>query len=158
MEIRLYKQGDIKQVAQLLGDSVSILNAEGFSETEIRSLAPNHIHFKDWERICLTNFTVVAVSDYRIIGIAQIDPYGHISCFYCHPDYRGQGIGKQLYTALEEYAKAKNIATIHTETNAINRPFFFKVGFSTVQKQNVLLQGEIETNFVIEKKLDLDIK
>ncbi|WP_440998924.1 GNAT family N-acetyltransferase [Fodinibius sp. SL11] len=153
MEIRLYQQGDIKQVAQLLGDSVSILNAQGFSETEMHSFAPDNIHFKDWEQTCMSKFTVVAESNNRITGIGQIDRSGHISCFYCHPDYRGQGIGKQLYKALEEYAAAKNITTIHTETSALDRPFYFKMGFSTVQKQKILLQGEIQSNFVIEKQV-----
>jgi putative acetyltransferase len=153
MEIRLYQQGDIKQVAQLLGDSVSILNAQGFSETEIDSFAPNHIHLKEWEESCLTNFTVVAESNYRIVGIGQIEPNGHINCFYCHPDNRGQNIGRQLYTTLEEYAKAKHIPVIHTETNAEDRPFYFKMGFTTVQKQKVLLQGSIESTFILEKQL-----
>ena len=153
MEIRLYKKGDIRQVAHLLGDAVSILNAEGFSETEMHSFASENIHFKDWEETCLTKFTVVAESNKRIIGIGQIDKIGHISCFYCHPDYRGQGIGKQLYAALEEFATAKDISAIHTETNAIDRPFYFKMGFSTVQKQKVLLNGEIESNFIVQKQL-----
>jgi|GEM_PF-1140912 len=153
MEIRLYKKGDIKQIAHLLGDSVSILNAEGFSETEKHSFAPNNIHFKNWEETCLTNFTVVAENNNRIIGVGQLGYSGHISCFYCHPDYRGQGIGKQLYTALEEYAVAKDISTIHTETNALYRPFYFKMGFSTIQKQKVLLNGEIESTFVVQKEL-----
>ncbi len=153
MEIRLYKKGDIEQIVHLLGDTVSILNAEGYSETEIHTFAPDNIHFKDWEETCLTNFTVVAENNGRIVGIAQIDYRGHISCFYCHPDYRGRGLGKQLYLALEDYAKGKNMGTIHTETNAQDRAFYFKVGFTTVQKQDVLLNGKIETTFIIEKKL-----
>ncbi|MDZ7660279.1 GNAT family N-acetyltransferase [Fodinibius sp.] len=153
MEIRLYKKGDIEQVAHLLGDSVSILNAEGYPETEKSSFALNNIQYTDWEETCLTNFTVVAEINNSIVGIGQINYGGHINCFYCHPDYRGQGIGKQLYTALEEYATAKDISTIHTETNALDRPFYFKMGFSTVQKQRVLLNGEIESNFVVQKQL-----
>lgn len=155
MEIRLYKKGDIEQIAHLLGDSVSILNAEGFSKTEMHSVAPDNIHFKDWEETCLTKFTVVAQCDNRIVGIGQIDKTGHISCFYCHPNYRGQGTGRQLYTALEEYATAQNISAIHTETSALDRPFYFKMGFSTVQKQRVLLNGEIQSNFVVEKQLPI---
>ena len=153
MEIRLYQKGDIEQVAQLLGDTVSILNAEGYSEAEIHSFAPDNIHFRDWEETCLNKFTVVAENNNRIVGIGQIDFSGHISCFFCHPNHRGRGLGKQLYLALEDYAKAKNIGTIHTETNAQHRPFYFKVGFSTVQKQDVLLNGKVETNFIIKKQL-----
>lgn len=153
MEIRLYKKGDIEQIAHLLGDSVSMLNVEGFTETEMHSVISNNMPVKDWEETCLSKFTVVAENNNRIIGIGQIDKNGHISCFYCHPDYRGQGTGRKLYKALEEFATAKNISAIHTETSALDRPFFFKMGFSTVQKQRVLLEGEIQSNFVVEKQL-----
>lgn len=153
MEIRLYKKGDIEQIALLLGDSVSILDAKKYSETEIHSVAPNNVHFKDWEETCLTKFTVVAEINTQITGIGQIDKKGHISCFYCHPDYRGRGLGKQLYSALEQYAIANNITTIHTETSSEDRPFYLKIGFTTVQKQQVLIGGKVQTNFVIEKEL-----
>lgn len=155
MKIRLYKKGDIKQVAHLFDNSVSILNAEGFSETEMDLSLLNNIHFGGWEETCLKNFTVVAENNNGIIGIGQLDYNGHISCFYCHPDNRGQGIGKKLYAALEDYAIAKKISTLHTEADAFDRPFYFKMGFSTVQKQKVLLNGEIESLFILKKQLSV---
>lgn len=153
MEIRLFKKGDIRQVTQLLGDSVSILDTEKYSETEVRSFSPDKIHFENWEKICLEKFTIVAESGDNIVGIAQMDQIGHISCFYCHADYRRQGIGQQLFTALEEYALGKDIPVLHTETAPLNLPFYVKLGFKTVQKQNVLIGGEIKENFVIKKEL-----
>ncbi|MGM0547611.1 MAG: GNAT family N-acetyltransferase [Bacteroidota bacterium] len=153
MDIRLYKKGDISQVSQLLGDSVSILDSQEYTETEVRSFAPDHIHFENWEKTCLEKFTIVAESDNNIVGIAQVDHIGHISCFYCHPEYRRRGIGQNLFTALEEYAQGKNMAVLHTETNPLNLPFYVKMGFKTVQQQNVLIGGEVKEHFIIEKEL-----
>lgn len=154
MDIRLYKKGDISQVTQLLDDSVTILNAEGYSETEAQSMAPNDIHFENWEKTFLQDFTILAESNNSIIGIAQLSRIGHISCFYCHPKSRRQGIGQKLYTALEEYALAKNMPVLHTETTTLNLPFYVKMGFKIVQNQNVLIGGGIEENFIIKKKVD----
>ncbi len=153
MDIRLYKKGDISQVAELLSDSVSILDTEEYSETEVRSFAPNKIHFENWEQTCLEKFTILAEVGNNIIGIAQADKIGHISCFYCHPDYRRRGIGLLLFEALEEYALGKNIPVIHTETDPLNLPFYVKLGFRTVQQQDVLIGGEIKEHFIIEKEL-----
>lgn len=153
MDIRLYKKGDISQVTQLFDDSVTILDTEEYSEEEARSMAPNNIHFENWEKTCLQNFTILAESNNSIIGIAQLSRIGHISCFYCHPDNRRQGVGQKLFTALEEYALAKNIPVLHTETTTLNLPFYVRMGFKTVQNQNVLIGGDIQENFIIKKRL-----
>lgn len=153
MEIRLFKKGDASQVAKLLNDSVKIPDAQGFTKAEIRPDIPNITHFRNWEEICLKEFTVVAEVDETIIGIAQLEQTGHINCFYCHQDFRRQGIGGKLYFAIEDYARSKHIATLFTETSTSDRPFFFQMGFQTVQKQRVLIRGEMKTSFVMEKKI-----
>lgn len=153
MEIRLFKKGDTEQVAQLLHNTVKILDTEEYSEAQVQAWSPNNIHFRDWEETCLKNFTIVAIVSNTIIGIAQLESNGHINCFYCHQDFRRQGIGRQLYTALEEYAYSKQISNIYTETSDEESPFFLKMGFQKVQKQNVLIRGQLQTSFVIEKPL-----
>ncbi len=155
MHIRLYQKGDIKQVARLFQDTVTILNSSKYTETEIRMWAPNNIHFRDWEQSCLEKFTIVAEINREIVGFAQLNNDGHINAFYCRPDHQGKGIGKQLYATIEDYAQSHGISRIYTEVHASVRPFFTKLGFKNTQKQTVLVHGDMEENYVIHKKLSL---
>jgi GNAT superfamily N-acetyltransferase len=153
MEIRLFKKSDAKQVAQLLNNSVKIPDPQGFSEADVQPGTPNIIPLQDWEKTFLNKFTVVAEVDHTIIGIAQLEKTGHINCFYCHQDFRRQGIGGKLYAALEDYALSKHIPVLHTEASTSDCPFFVQMGFQKVQKQKVLIRGEVKESFVMEKKI-----
>lgn len=153
MKIRLYQRGDIKKVVHLFQDTVSILDSKEYSEAEIRNWAPNSIYVRDWEELCLKEFTVVAEADEEIVGFAQINDDGHINAFYCRPDHQGKGIGKKLYAVINDYARTQSIPTIYTEVNASIRPFFLKAGFENVQKQKAVVQGKVKANYIMKKKL-----
>ena len=141
----------MEQVAQLFQDTVTILDSIEYTETEIRMWAPDNVHFRDWEESCLQKFTLVAEVNNRIVGFAQLNNDGHINAFYCHPDHQGKGIGKQLYAIIEDYATSHNISRIYTEVHLSVRPFFINLGFEDVQKQ--LIQGDIQKNYIVQKKL-----
>jgi len=153
MNIRLFQKSDAEQVAQLFGNTVRIVDKEEYSKTESRSWMFDDIQYQRWEENCLTNFTIVAEIDDMIVAFAQFEDKGHINCFYCHPDYQQQGIGRQLYEAIENYACSKNISPIYTEANPSTRTFFIKMGLSHVQKLKVLARGEMVSIYVMEKNL-----
>jgi len=151
MKIRFFKKSDTEQVTRLFSDTVRIVNKQHYSEEQIRAWAPDNIHFQDWEKACLEKFTLVAEIDGMILGFAQFEDNGHIDCFYCHHEHQRQGIGSKLYEAIEAYAYKKGIAKIYTEASITARPFFLKMGFKHVQKQKVLVRGEVLINYVMEK-------
>lgn len=151
MEIRKFEKSDTEQVAKLIQDSVKILNPQESSEQQSQSQTSSNIPFRDWEESFLQTFTIIAEQNHRVVGIAQLDDTGHINWFYCHPDFRRQGIGGQLYAAIEDYAYSKNIPTLFTETHPTDSPFFFKMGFQKVQKQKSLIRGEIISSFILQK-------
>lgn len=151
MEIRLYEKSDSDKVLQLLKDTIEFVNPQGFTESHKRSWAPDNIHLREWEESCLRNFTVLATVDADVVGIAQLEDFGHINCFYCHAKYRRQGIGTQLYAVIEERARLKSISKLFTESETSFQPFFEKLGFQHVQKQQVVVGGKIQTSHVMEK-------
>ena len=152
MEIRLYQKGDTPQIEQLLQDSVNIVDTEGQTQTSTSFWSAGSPD-ADWESFFLDKFTIVCEIKDTIVGVAQIEDTGHISCFYCHPKFRRQGIGGQLYSAIEDYARSKNIPTIYTETSEADRPFYFQMGFDIVQKQKVLVGGEVPIHYVVKKDI-----
>ena len=153
MEIRLYQKGDSEQIARLLQDTVNIVESQGFAETQTESHLQHNPELQDMESFFLDKFTIVAEIKGTIVGVAQIEDNGHIRCFFCHSDFRRQGIGEQLFSAVEDYARSKQIPTIHTETSSSDRPFFLKMGFEDVQKQKVLVGGKVPTHFIIKKDI-----
>lgn len=153
MEIRLFQKGDSQQVVNLLHDTADIVDSEGHTETEYPSWSSENLQAQDWDAFFLDKFSIVAEIKQTIVGIAQIEDTGHINCFYCHPDFRRQGIGGQLYAAIEDYARSKNMPTVFTETSSPDRPFFLQMGFEEVQQQKVLIGGKVPTHFIIKKDL-----
>lgn len=153
MEIRLYQKGDSEQIVRLLQDTVDIVESQGYIETKTQPHMHDIPEFQDMESFFLDQFTIVAEIRGTIVGVAQIEDNGHISCFFCHADFRRQGIGEQLFSAVEDYARSKQIPTIYTETNSSDRPFFLQMGFEDVQKQKVLVGGKVPTHFIIKKDI-----
>ena len=155
MNIRLYQKGDLEQLARLLQETVNIVGSEGHTETQAQSWTPNNLSRRDLEEFFMDRFTIVAEHNGKLIGVAQMDDTGHINCFYCDPEFRRQGIGSQLFTVIEDFAQSKNISTIYTETSQEDLPFYLKMGFREVQRQKVLIGGEVPTHVVIEKKVTI---
>lgn len=154
MNIRLFRKGDAEQVAQLFGNTVRIIDEEEYPKSESKAWMFDDVQYQRWEENCLNNFTIVAETDDAIVALAQFEDNGHINGFYCHPDSQRQGIGRQLYEAIEDYARSKNISPIYTEANPSTRTFFIKMGFSHVQKLKVLVRGEMVSVYIMEKNID----
>lgn len=64
-------------------------------------------------------FFVVRKDDYPV-GCGGVQFYGtdyaELKRMYIHPDYRGQGLSKQLLTHLAEYSQKSGIMTLRLET------------------------------------------
>lgn len=153
MEIRLFEKSDSKKVAKLLKNTVNIVETQGYAEKEVSSWPNDDVNLRDWDSYFLKEFTIVGEINKTIVSIAQIEDNGHISCFYCHPDFRRQGIGGKLYSALEDYARSKNISAIFTECSSTDLPFYQKMGFEITHKQKVLIRGEVPTHYIVKKDI-----
>jgi putative acetyltransferase len=88
-----------------------------------------------------------------IVGFGELEANGHIDCFYCHKNYQGCGVGKQIYRAIETKAVKLSLNRLFVEVSITAKPFFQRMGFSIVQKQEVTCRGETFVNYVMEKSL-----
>lgn len=153
MEIRLFKKQDTEQIAHLFYETVRAINIRDYSSEQVKSWAPKNIHFRDWEKICSDRFTYVADNDGVITGFGELEPNGHIDCFYCHKNYQRCGVGSQIYQAIEVKALDLGVSHLITEASITAKPFFQCMGFSIVKEQKVTCRGEIFINYVMEKSL-----
>ncbi len=173
MEIRLFQPQDVPQIAQLFHDTVRSINLGDYTLEQVQAWAPDDIYFRDWEQICATRFTYVAVTQVGtsleeipiattpinqtqeiIIGFGELEVNGHIDCFYCHRDYQRCGVGGSLYRAIELKAKELGIDHLYTEASITARPFFLRQGFTTIQAQEVTVRGCHFRNYTMAKNLE----
>jgi putative acetyltransferase len=151
--IRLFKPQDAEQIAQLFHDTVRAINVRDYSIAQVKAWAPDDIHFTNWVKVCSSRFTYVADHQGAIAGFAELEPNGHINCFYCHKNYQRRGMGSQLYRTIEAKAVELKISRLFVEASITAKPFFQRMGFAVITEQEVSCRGELLTNFVMEKFL-----
>ncbi|MDY6897016.1 MAG: GNAT family N-acetyltransferase [Cyanobacteriota bacterium] len=151
IDIRLFQKQDAEQIAKLFYQTVREVNINDYSINQVKAWAPDDINFRDWVSTCSERFTYVADDNGTIAGFGELESDGHIDCFYCHKDYQGIGVGKKIYHAIESKAYELGIHRLYTEASITAKPFFLRMGFSIVKKQQVERREEIFINYAMEK-------
>lgn len=153
MDIRLFHPQDAGQIAQLFHDTVREINQRDYSFDQIQAWAPDEIYFRNWAEMCSKRSTFVAAQSGLIVGFGELEPDGHIDCFYCHKNYQGRGIGRQIYQTIEAKALNLGLTRLFVEASITAKPFFQHMGFSVVQQQQVFCRGETFINYLMDKQL-----
>ncbi|MGD1914469.1 MAG: GNAT family N-acetyltransferase [Rivularia sp. (in: cyanobacteria)] len=151
IEIRLFNKQDADQIAQLFHQTVREINIRDYSVNQVKAWAPDDIYFRDWVSVCSDKFTYVADHNGTIAGFGELESDGHIDCFYCHKNYQGMGVGSKIYRAIEAKAYELEIHRLYSEVSITAKPFFLRLGFSVIKKQQVKRRGEIFINYAMEK-------
>lgn len=153
IKVRLFETQDAEQIAQLFPDTVHAVNSRDYSTRQVSVWAPGDIHFRDWVEVCSSHFTYVADDEGVIAGFGELEPHGHIDCFYCHKNYQRCGVGSQIYRAIEAKALELLLSRLFVEASITATPFFRRMGFAVVKEQMVLRRGEAFINYVMENFL-----
>ena len=75
------------------------------------------------------NFCVVAEANSHVVGVGLLHRSGEIRLCYLAPGAQRKGIGKAIYLALEEQAKAWGLRTLRLESTISARQFYEGLGF-----------------------------
>ena len=155
MEIRTYRQEDIKDIAELFYNAVHTVNAADYTEKQLDAWADGNIDLSAWNRSFQEHMTLVAVmpSDkangtQQIVGFADMDSTGYLDRLYVHKDFQRHGIASELCDRLEQAANVENFTT-HASITA--KPFFEKRGYQVTCVQQVERKGVLLTNYVMKK-------
>lgn len=79
------------------------------------------------------NIILVYQKDKQIQGMIEARDHNHICLFFIHPDFQGQGIGRQLYKQLLSYIKDKT-SYIEVNSSVFALPVYEKLGFVVVDE------------------------
>jgi putative acetyltransferase len=155
MEIRLFHPQDADRIAQLFHDTVRQVNIKDYKTSQVKAWAPDNLHSRNWAKSCSQKYTYVAEDGEIILGFGELEFNGHIDCFYCHKDYQRCGIGRKIYEAIEAKAIELGLNLLFTEASITAKPFFEKMGFFSLEQQQVICRGETFINYSMQKDLTI---
>lgn len=110
--IHTFQPGDARYLVQILHAAARSTAPRYYSAQQVEAWSPIPMPV-DQFLTRLTDGRVMLVAtemDDTPLGFIDLEHNGHIDCFYCHPDWIGQGLGTRLYQetikqALRAWAK-----------------------------------------------------
>ena len=134
VNIRRFREQDAQKVSALIAKTLRITNIRDYSsefiENEVKVLTPEYIAW----RASWTHFYVVCDGE-AIIGCGAIGPYwgseteSSLFTIFVHPDYQGQGIGRQIVKTLEQDEFALRASRIEIPASITACEFYKKLGY-----------------------------
>lgn len=156
MEIRDYQTHDTRQIMDLFYETVHEINSQDYSKDQVEAWAPKEMNYEEWEKRLSSRITQVAEADGTIVGFAELEPDGHIDCFYCHQSFIGHGVGALLFKAVEARARQLGATKLCADVSITALPFFEKRGFQVIKEQEVVVREISMKNYVMKKSLSYD--
>lgn len=156
MILKKYNPDDCIKLLKLFYDTVRNVNRKDYNDEQLSVWAPdNYIEEKYalWQKSLSENFTIVAEINGEIVGFGDIEKTGYLNRLFIHKDYQNMGIASAIVKELEKYAEKTCICTIITEASITAKPFFERLGYTLVKKQQVERIGISLTNYVMEKNI-----
>jgi putative acetyltransferase len=153
LNIREYKPSDTKMIMKLFYDTVHKINIRDYTQEQVNAWAVETMDYEFWQKRLEAKLPYVVEHNGEIVGFGELDPDGHIDCFYCHSQYQRKGIGSKLLMHIENMAKSRKNKRLYAEVSITAKPFFQNHGFTIVKEQQVERRGVLFTNYLMEKYL-----
>lgn len=153
MRIGKYKAEYARQVTDLFHDTIHATASADYTPEELEAWAPTPMDYEYWAQRLLAKDPFVVIDTGRILGFGELEPDGHIDCFYVHKDHQRRHIGVTLMHKIEAVALRNGDTRLHLASSITAKPFFERMGFSVV-RPNLVQKGPYTLkNYVMQKKL-----
>ncbi len=152
-KIRKATENDLEDILHLFQHTITAVNSKDYSLDQIEVWTNAAKNKERWLGKIRDQYFIVCINGNILFGFASITNTGYLDFMYVNKDYQGLGIAKKLYAELEAYARQQKISTIFSDVSITAKPFFMKQGFSTVQEQQVIVEGIVLINYKMEKLL-----
>ncbi len=154
MIIREYQPEDATHLWDLFFNTVRNVNIQHYSQVQVEAWAPSEFSMEVWQNKMDKIRPFVVELEGVVVGYTDLQESGLIDHFFCHHEYQGRGVGRQLMLHVLDLAKQKGLKRVFSEVSITARPFYEHFGFSVVNEQTIEVRGQTMNNFVMEKLLD----
>lgn len=155
MQIRPFEPRDAVDWARIFHTAVHEVGARDYTPEQCAAWSPEPApvdrvleRAQDGRRIWVAADTQDVAQ-----GFIELEPDGHIDCFYLAPDVAGVGIGASLYARLEHEARSLALASLFVEASEAARRLFLRQGFAENHRRDFERRGVRIHNYAMSKTL-----
>ena len=142
IQLRTLTPQDTVAAASIFFAAVHEGTADVYSQEQRRAWAGDQPAPQVWQHRFDTMDGVAATKGNAMVGFMTIDAKGYIDLAFVHPDYMGTGIGRVVYHAIEDRARALGVRQLTTYASEKAKPFFCRMGWS-VEAPNTVTKGAV---------------
>ncbi|WP_167619508.1 GNAT family N-acetyltransferase [Maribellus sediminis] len=143
---------DVEAILALFVDTINTVCAKDYTPEQRAVWTAGAQNTKRWLKKLEQHYFMVARLEETLVGFASLEN-NYIDFLFVHKDFQDRGIAKLLFETLREKAAENNIETLASDVSLTARPFFEKMGFVVIRKQDNPTRGVNLTNFRMEKRL-----
>lgn len=151
MILRKYTPEDLPELAELFYNTVHSICTKDYNPAQINAWADGNIDTDKWNSSFAELYTLVAVSDNKIVGFGNIDKSGYLDMLYVHKDYQNKGVATAICNALEKYVNTLEY-TVYASKTALG--FFEKRGYAVIRKNTVVRHNISIVNYYMKKRIN----
>jgi len=153
MAIRSAVPADCATLAQLVETNIRHIHTDTFSPAGLEIWIADYSQQRLLERL-RGQALFCYEENGQLLGMIGLNS-SEIIGLYVHPEATGRGLGRQLVSYLEAFAKKKGIHQLHLTSNLPMRGFYQRLGYEPRGLTTVHLNGFDYREMRFEKKLIL---
>ena len=116
VRVRAAVPSDAASMATLFFETVRSINRRDYSPEQVEAWAPRILTPEEWSIRQEGKAVFTAVEEELVVGFTELDPDGHIDCFYTRKDRQGCGIGSLLLSEVERSASDPTVSCASLRT------------------------------------------
>lgn len=151
IKIRNFDINDVAITWDVKFNTIRNINIQHYTLEQTKVWAPEHYDMNLWHKRIIVMNPFIAELDGKVVGFADLQCDGYIDHFFCHEEYQGMGVGRALMNHIFRVGRTKGILRFYSQVSITARPFYEYFGFHVVKEQQVAIENENLTNFVMEK-------
>ncbi|MGI9378925.1 MAG: GNAT family N-acetyltransferase [Methyloligellaceae bacterium] len=126
---------------------------EYYSDEQKLAWKSSFLNFSEWSESLSRQTVFTGKRKNSVVGFMSLTGAGLIDYAFIHPDFQGQGLFREIFEELENFALKERMPVLVTNASLIAEPAFKGVGFEAIEEQRVERSGIHLNRIKMEKTI-----
>ena len=161
IEIKEYNETYVEQISTIIIRNLLEINVKDYGVEKVQEMAKDFTVEKLKDTLKNRKKVFVAIKNNEVVGTAGIDVSWYnpdeyyILTVFVKPENHGEGIGRLLIKAIEDYAIHSNFKKLIIPASITAHEFYYKLGYRYKDNQKVLNNDNM---YLMEKSFQLEYR